>query len=123
MTWTFTPPTSDDTPRLEANTRGPAARLFSFFPAHRRGLNLYKYATGAYSQDDPINTSAELSTDVAPTITYYGGHVYTVSDAEAAALTAAGYGANLHALPNTVDANPPPHTFDARGADITAGPR
>jgi hypothetical protein len=119
----FTPPTTDDVPRLEADTRGPAALLFSRYARHRRGVNIYKYADGSYSTVDPVHLSAEVAGDVAPVTTYYGGHIYTVTDTEAAALAAAGFGANLTPGPTTVDANPPSHTFDPRGADITAGPR
>ena len=119
MAQQFTPPTTDDTPRTEADTRGSAALLFSRYARHRRGLNVYKYGDGTYTTADPLHTTAEVAGDVAPVITYYGGHIYTVTDAEAAALAAAGFGANLTAPPNTVDANPPAHTFDPYGADIT----
>jgi hypothetical protein len=37
-------------------------------------------------------------------IAYLGGHVYTVDDTEAAALTAAGYGAGLDFVPSSDDA-------------------
>jgi hypothetical protein len=116
MSQTFTPPTFDEQPRLEVTSRGSAARLFSYYPVHRVGRNIYKYADGTYTTVDPTG-------DLAPVVTYYGGHIYTVDDVEAAALAAAGFGANLSPGPNTVDVNPPARTFDPLGADISAGAR
>jgi hypothetical protein len=79
---------------------GLALRLFRFYPALDRGINVYKMPDGTYTQSQPMylsNPDAQRTDELAniPVLTYYGGHSYVVSDTEAAALTAAGYGANL----------------------------
>lgn len=97
----FSPPTLDRTPALLESTRGLARRLFMHVRPMAQGLNLYKLADGTYLLDaQPSNLSNpdpdrhEWDTGV-PVVTYYGGHTYVVDDVEAAALTAAGYGAYL----------------------------
>lgn len=50
--------------------------------------NVFKLTNGTYTEQQPTDP-----TTIA--ITYYGGHEYPVTAAEAAALTAAGYGANI----------------------------
>jgi hypothetical protein len=97
---TFTPPTEQTVPALEADSRGLQARLFRFYVAGTRGRNVFKMPDGSYteaqpqqlSNPDPINTASNA---VTPAVTYYGGHSYTVTTVEAAALTAAGYGAYI----------------------------
>jgi hypothetical protein len=81
---------------------GLALRLFRFYPPLDRGINVYKMPDGTYTQSQPMylsNPDAQNLTDIAqmPVATYYGGHSYQVSDAEATALTAAGYGVYLTA--------------------------
>jgi hypothetical protein len=88
---TFQPPVVLDVPTTLPDSRGPGARARRFYGPNPRGVNVYVYADGTVTQDNPAHTSAELATDVAPVITYYGGHVYTVSAADAAVLNAAGY--------------------------------
>jgi hypothetical protein len=92
---TFTPPTDNfynlsdfdmDTP-MSPNNR-IAYRLLRFYSPLPRGRNVYKLDTGTYTENEP----ADMGT---VTVTYYGGHAYTVTDDEAASLTSAGYGAYL----------------------------
>ena len=88
---TFATPLVYDVPTVDADARGVAYRLRRFYGPNARGVNVYVYADGTVTQNDPIHTTAELATDVAPVTTYYGGHVYTITAAAAAVLCAAGY--------------------------------
>lgn len=84
---TFTPPVTYDVPRVLPSTRGNAywvGRLLSPIP---RGRTVLKAADGSYSIVD-TPTVDEMA---AAAIVYQGGHIYTVSNAEAAALVAAGF--------------------------------
>ena len=92
---TFTPPTDPflnltdfdvDTPPTQ-NLR-LSFRLLRHFQSLPRGRNVYKLDDGSYTENEP----ADFDTI---DITYLGGHVYTVSDAEAASLTSAGYSAYI----------------------------
>lgn len=86
---TFTPPTVIDVGSSLPNTkRDPASRLARHLAPIARGVNVYKLNTGVYTEDEPVD-----ATTIA--VTYQGGHNHTVSAAEAALLTAAGYGANI----------------------------
>lgn len=58
------------------------------------GVTVVKTTAGGYRQEQLHNTNAD---DIA--VVYPGGHVCRVDDAEAASLTAAGYGAFLTAVP------------------------
>jgi hypothetical protein len=71
--------------------RGPGARARRFYGPNPRGVNVYVYGDGTVTTEQPIHTTTELTTDVVPVTTYYGGHVYLVTAAEAAVLNAAGY--------------------------------
>lgn len=83
--------------------RPPTVRR-SFSPRHRdflwskvfydEGVTVVKTISGGYRQELLHNTEAP---DIA--VVYPGGSVSRVDDAEAAALTAAGYGAYLTELP------------------------
>lgn len=88
---TFVPPVVSQVPRVLADSRGVEFALMRYYPPHGEGQNVYVYADGTVTQTAPAHTTAELSSDVAPVTTYYGGHVYTVTSAEAALLNAAGY--------------------------------
>lgn len=65
-------------------------RLFEFFQKLSQGVTVYKigsvYYEDPYPDSDVLATASEV---------YYGGHIYTVSNTVAAALTTAGYGAYL----------------------------
>ncbi len=88
---TFTPPTDAylnltdfdlDTPPTE-NLR-LSFRLLRHFASLPRGRNVYKLDDNTYTENDP----ADFDTIQ---ISYLGGHVYTITDDEAASLTTAGY--------------------------------
>jgi len=67
-----------------------AYRLLRHVVPQARGVNVYKLSSGVYVENQP----GDMSTVVA---TYYGGHRYEIDEAEAALLTAAGYGDNIEA--------------------------
>lgn len=80
----FKPPTYWDRPDT-------GVRLIDAWVKITHGYTVLKDASGNYRQ-----VTYPTSDDIAAaTIAYLGGHEYTVSPAEAAALTAAGYGAFL----------------------------
>jgi len=60
---------------------------------YKEGVTVVKTTAGTYRQEQLHDTNA---TDIA--VVYLGGHVSRVSDAEAASLTNAGYGAFLTAV-------------------------
>ena len=65
-----------------------ANRLGGHIKASARGRNIYLLTDGSYTDNQP-STFDNVSK------TYYGGHDITITDAEAASLTAAGYGAYI----------------------------
>jgi hypothetical protein len=75
-------PTSEN-----SNTNIP----YPYDPNWAMGLGVISYAY------DPVSNTVTEGV-LSPYIVqiYYGGHSYTVSTAEAAALTAAGYGGDIH---------------------------
>lgn len=91
---TFEPPYVDTVPPVYVGGQDryrpvPALsqRLMRHFKSRARGRTVLLidgvYATYDTPSQDTINVATEV---------YQGGHVYTVTDAQAAALTAAGYG-------------------------------
>lgn len=66
-------------------------RLGALLGTRPRGRTVLKAANGTYSTVD-YPTIDQIA---AAAVAYLGGHVYAVSDAEAAALTAAGYGGGI----------------------------
>jgi len=80
---TFIPPTSADRAR-DQRVAGAVRR----WPPHDRGHNVFKLTDGSYTEVQPSDmTTVDIE--------YLGAHIHTVTDAEAAALTAAGYSANI----------------------------
>jgi hypothetical protein len=65
-----------------------ANRLGGRITPSPRGRNIYLLTDGSYTDNQP-STFDNVSK------TYYGGHDITITDAEAASLTAAGYGAYI----------------------------
>lgn len=101
---TFSPPTADSIPPvyLAPDRYRPvpkiSQRLFRYYPARSRGINLYKLANGSYTTTPPsplLDASVVPASEANVVQTYLGGHVYHVDNAEAARLTAAGYGASV----------------------------
>ena len=116
---TFTTPTILANPRFLPESTGLQKRLFKYFKPLPRGVTVYLLQDGTYVQDaatpensntaipypigapgnfvsrqwDPY-TLTEIDTPVInPVVKYYlGGHANQVTTAEAASLTAAGYG-------------------------------
>jgi len=95
----------------------PEMRLMSFYEPYARSVNVYKMANGQYKRDDVemvwpatdavpndvISSTWGLGSigpqfmliDNPVVFVYYSGHEYQIDDDEAAALTAAGYGAYI----------------------------
>jgi len=85
---TFRPPTDNLVRYADPNGVGLGHSLFRHYAADPRGRNVYKLTDGTFSEIDQRNPSDF-------TILYHGGHDNIVTDAEAADLTAAGYGEYL----------------------------
>lgn len=82
----FQPPTVNDVPRVLPDTRGVPylfARHCSNLP---RGRSVIKIGGVYQTVDNPEQSTLDLATEV-----YLGGHIYTVTQTVADALTAAGY--------------------------------
>jgi hypothetical protein len=84
---TFTPPLKDGEPR-HTKGRHPGDMLMRHYRSHPTGTNVWKVVGDIYTERQPDDPDTVL-------VLYYGGHVHEVSDDEAAALTAAGYGAYI----------------------------
>lgn len=99
MSPTFQPPTADTVPPFLPTTEGPARRLFRHYKARARGRSVLRIAGAYLTVDTPGQAQIDTATEV-----YLGGHVYTVTDAVATALAAAGY-------TTTSDVTPPASTL------------
>lgn len=86
---TFQPPTANLTPLAPPGTGGLEERLFRHYRPLKKGLTVIQRADGSW-----VTKEYPLQEELDAALRYYlGGHVYTISQAEADALTAAGYGA------------------------------
>jgi hypothetical protein len=65
-----------------------ANRLGTHIHPSGRGRNVFLLNTGAYTERQPSDYTTISKV-------YYGGHINTITTAEAASLTAAGYGAYI----------------------------
>jgi hypothetical protein len=90
----FMPPVVFDNPTVLPETRGLPRLLFRHYRPRPRGRTVLKIGGTYRTVDTPYGDLVDTATEV-----YLGGHEYVVSDTVAAALTAAGYGANLTAQP------------------------
>jgi hypothetical protein len=82
MAYTFRPPT--------VSRRVDATDFLWSRVSYQEGQTVLKMTDGSY------RTVAVVDPDLAGVaVTYLGGHVHTIDDTEAAALTAAGYGEYL----------------------------
>lgn len=88
MSPTFHPPTADTLPPTVKGLPGNGAAylLLRHFKSRARGRTVLKTAGVYATVDNPTQEQLDAATEV-----YLGGHVYTVSDAVATALAAAGY--------------------------------
>lgn len=94
---TFTPPIVHDVPRVLPETRGVPFLLMRHYSELPRGRTVVKVG-GVYSTvDNPEQSLLDVATEV-----YLGGHIYTITDAVATALTAAGYGSGITPTPPDV---------------------
>lgn len=59
-------------------------KLFRHYGSRTKGRNVWKLTNGTYTEVQPLDPDTVA-------VIYHGGHIYVVSDAEATALTAAGY--------------------------------
>ena len=84
MTQQFTPPTFTERPVTGERLTETRLKI-------TRGVSVLKNQNGSYT-----SITYPTTDDFAASLfVYQGGHVYTVSDAEAALLTTAGYGSGL----------------------------
>jgi hypothetical protein len=91
----FEPTIAYDNPPTLPSTKPPARDLWRWYKARARGRTVIQRANGTFYTTD-MPTSAELDS----ALNYYlGGHVYVITQAEADALTAAGYGPNIRSIP------------------------
>lgn len=94
---TFTPPANaTEVPGLELTTRGPARRLMRWYGGGPRGRNVYYLSDGTVTETDPDSVNVFwLAEDGSPYVemTWWGSTAtpYTLTSAQATALTAAGY--------------------------------
>lgn len=102
MSALFTPPATDRCPSdyVPSDPSGddpwfpspwPIRKLMQRYQGNLRAPNVFKLVAGGYTTTQPWEQ--EPGTVIA--YTYYGSHTYEVSDDEAAALTAAGFGSGI----------------------------
>lgn len=92
---TFTPPSRVFVPTISAATPRWQQRPFAYFkPSIPRAANVWVWTNGFIGEQQP---PVWIPTANQPGVkkVYYGGGSYQVSDAEAADLTAAGYGPDI----------------------------
>lgn len=87
MATVFIPPTAPLRPFVK-RASDPHARFWSHFRPADAGLNLWLL-------DDMTVVTEQSWLDAGVLRTFHGGHIHEVDEAEAAALTAAGYGEYL----------------------------
>lgn len=80
----FTPPTAALRPFRAPRPQRQEWSLWRFYRPADAGLNLWLLDDDTVVTEQPWN-------DVGVVRTFHGGHIHAVNDAEAAALTAAGY--------------------------------
>lgn len=111
VTFTYTPPTVNDVPPVDATEQGPAYRLMRHFGTRPRGQNVWRLINGTFTLTQPYPTvsladARHEAVDAAATYidVFYGGHQYTsVSSDDALALQAAGCGVlGVDLFPNGV---------------------
>lgn len=85
---TFEPPVDNDVTYADFNQYWqPEDRLFSYVVPSGRGRNVYLKTDGSYTENQPEDDQVAK--------VYHGGHIIEITAAEAASLTAAGYGAYI----------------------------
>jgi hypothetical protein len=89
---TFNPPTQNVVPGVLPATGGIQRRLFRYYGGNPQGRSVVLVG-GHYAIVD--NPYADVLVGAEGTGWFLGGHVYTVTSAVAAALTADGFGAYI----------------------------
>jgi len=82
----FEPPIVNDNPSVQLDTKGIKYRLFKFYGPYPRGRSVLKIDGTYRTVDFPDQITLASASEV-----YLGGHIYTVTQAVADALIAAGY--------------------------------
>ena len=90
MSPVFEPPTVEDVPRVLPETRGVPYLLMRHYSPLRRGRTVVKVGGEYQTVDNPEQSLLDTATEV-----YLGGHIYTVTQDVADALTSAGYGSGI----------------------------
>lgn len=86
---TFTPPTVNATPLAPPGTRGVEARLFRHYRPLKKGVSVIQRQDGTWYTKEYPNQD-----ELTAALRYYlGGHIYTITQEDADALTAGGFGA------------------------------
>jgi len=84
---TFSPPAVYDVPRVTVDSVDPGRQLFKRYSALPRGRSVLHMRDGSFIVlDNP--TGDQIA---AALFAYIGGHIYDITDAEAALLVAAGF--------------------------------
>lgn len=84
----FETPTVNVTPMAPPGTRGLEARLFRHYRPLKKGISVLQGPDGSwYVKEYPTQDEIDVALNF-----FLGGHVYPISDAVAASLTAAGFG-------------------------------
>lgn len=85
---TFSPPAQDSFAWANYRDKSAEHQLFGYVRKGSRAQNLFYLTNGTFTNVDPLNPN--LVDKV-----YYGGHIYEITEEEAAILTAGGYGSNI----------------------------
>lgn len=88
----FSTPVVYDVPRVLPGTRGVARRAGRWMNPLPRGRSVVRISGTYTTVDNPTSGQLEAAGNRDGIDFFLGGHIYTISDAVAAALTAAGYG-------------------------------
>ena len=99
---TFTPPANtSEVPKVDASARGLPRRMFQRGGGNPRGRNFYIVDGTTFTEEDPVatyNSNGSLNQEGSARVTRFFQSTtgpFTVSTAEAALITTAGFGAYL----------------------------
>jgi hypothetical protein len=113
---TFTPPVGLGQARGDHDSSSPSERLFSFYSPIPTGVTVWQDRNGVWHEEQYPYHGGDTSTvhdgitttvDPVPPVSglanaqrvYQGGHIYDISAADVAALTAAGYASRINIAP------------------------
>lgn len=117
---TFTPPVGEGRPWLHPDARGAEKGLMKFFGTCPMGFTVWKDLSDVWHQEQyPLDTNFQVWIDNAQPnnakVVYHGGHSYTITEAEANELIAAGYMFDWWELTNWT------HSWDAKNSVVEGG--